>query len=204
MIVKAFEGTLSAQGLKLVEEVLRGGGIIIYPTDTVYSIGCDALNIKALERLANLKGIDPNKSRFSVVCANIAQASTYAKIDDKAFQLLKENTPGPFTFILPVGSALPRIYKGRKEVGIRIPQHPLPISLIEYYGSPLTGFSLPRKDEPLDEAYEYHPELIHELWDKHVDLVIDSGMGGSVPSAIIDCTQYPYQILREGIKHPNM
>lgn len=198
MIIKAFEGRLSPQGLKLTEEVLRNGGVIIYPTDTVYSIGCDALNVKALQRLAELKGVLPSKSSFSILCSDIAQASMYAKIDDDAFRFLKAHTPGPFTFVLPVNNALPRIYKERKEVGIRIPGHPLPISLIEYFGSPLSGFSLPRRKEVQDEAYEYHPELIHELWDKHVDLVVDGGIGGAVPSTIIDCKEEPYRIIRQG------
>ena len=202
MIVKAFEGILSAQGLKLVEDTLRDGGIIIYPTDTVYSVGCDALNTKALERLAALKGIDPSKTNFSILCSDIAQASQYARIDNDAFRFLKDNTPGPFTFILPTGSALPHIYKGRREVGIRIPGDPLPIALIEYYGSPLTGFSLPPIGEDMDEAYGYHPELIHELWASQVDLVVDSGIRNAPLSTIIDCVNKPYSILREGAQTP--
>lgn len=183
--------------LQALAQMVQEGEMIIIPTDTVYSICCDALNQQALERLAKLKGVDVKKSHFSIMCSDISMASNYVKLDNNAFKLIKAHTPGPFTFILPTSSSLPKIYKGRKEVGIRIPNHALPQALSEYLSIPLTGFSLP-KDHQLDNAFDFDPELIHTRWEKHVGAVVDGGVGGIKESAIIDCTQYPFRVLREG------
>lgn len=199
MIVKIYEGSSTPEKtLREISTALKAGELIVIPTDTRYSLCCDALNQSSLERLARLKGVDPKKSTFSILCSNISQASEYARLDNTAFRLLKDNTPGPFTFILPTGSSLPRIYKGRKEVGIRIPRLRFAEELIEYFGQPLTGFSLPIDDIVRDESYECHPELIAELWGDKVAYVIDGGIGGLVESAIIDCTQEPFELVREG------
>lgn len=183
--------------LKPLAKALEEGEVIIIPTDTRYSICCDALNANSVERLAELKGVDAKKSTFSILCANISQASKYAKLSDEAFRLIKNNTPGPFTFILPTGSSLPSIYKGRKEVGIRVPDHRLVQELTLYFDHPLTGFSLPLM-QGKDEAYLYHPELIQEAWQPHVSHIVDGGLGELGGSAIIDCTKDPYEVLREG------
>lgn len=184
--------------LKPLCEALHEGEVIIIPTDTRYSICCDALNGRSLEHLADLKGVDPKKHRFSILCNNLSQVSQYAKVSDDIFRVMKANTPGPFTFVLPTGTLLPSIYKGRKEVGVRIPDFPFVHHLIEYFGKPITGFSLPLLQGKEDEAYRYHPELIQEGWQPHVAHIVDGGVGTMSVSAIIDCTATPFQILREG------
>ena len=180
-------------------DALNDGEIIIIPTDTRYSICCDAMNGHSVEHLAELKGIDAKKSTFSILCADISQVSKYAKLSDEAFKVLKDNTPGPFTFVLPVGSSLPPIYKGRKEVGVRIPKNILVQELIQFFGRPLTGFSLPLMPGK-DEEYLYHPELIQDAWHHHVAHIVDGGIGELNGSAIIDCTKEPFELLREGPK----
>lgn len=185
--------------LNQISKSLEDGELAVLPTDTRYTLACDALNVGSVEKLARLKCIDPMKSTFAFICANISQASEYVKLDNDAFRLIKNNTPGPYTFILPTSSSLPKIYKGRKELGIRIPQHPFLLELIDYFGRPLTGFSLPiNNDISRDEAYGYHPELIEELWGHIAPTIIDDGIGQLIESAIIDCTKEPYEIIREG------
>lgn len=187
--------------LSELSEVLRQGELLIIPTDTRYSLCCDALNPSSVGRLAQLKGIDPYKNTFSILCCDISQASEYVRLDDEAFKLLKKNTPGPFTFILPPSSSLPKLYKGRKEVGIRIPRHRFVHELIEYYGHPLTGFSLPiAQENRLDEAYSYHPDLIDEYWGNKVACIVDDGVGELVDSTIVSCLAFPYEIVREGVE----
>lgn len=187
--------------LRELSEPLRNGDLLIIPTDTRYSLCCDSLNQHSVERLAHLKGIDPRKSTFSILCSDISQASEYARLDDEAFKLVKRNTPGPFTFILPPSSSLPKIYKGRKEVGIRIPRHRFVTELVEYFGQPLTGFSLPVDEERnLDEAYGYHPDLIEELWGSQVMYIVDGGVGDLSESTVVSCLSYPYEIIREGVE----
>lgn len=198
-MIKVYDGSPTPEKvLRELSQVLRDGELIIIPTDTRYSLCCDALNQNSLERLAHLKGIDPKKSLFSILCSDISQISEYAHLDNDAFKLIKANTPGPFTFILPVSSSLPKIYKGREEVGVRIPRHRLALDLVDYFGHPLTGFSLPIDMDERDEEYGYHPELIEELWGSKVAYVVDGGMGSMVESAIVDCTSEPFQIVREG------
>lgn len=198
-MVKIYDGTATPERiLKEVTNALKEGALVVIPTDTRYSLCCDALNQASLERLAAIKGIDPRKSTFSILCSNISQASNYAKLDNDAFRLLKANTPGPFTFLLPVSSSLPRIYKGRKEVGVRIPQHRFVQELIDYFGQPLTGFSLPIDQEEREDEYALNPELIEELWGKQIAMVVDGGEGTLLNSAIVDCTTQPFEIIREG------
>lgn len=186
--------------LRELSDALTNGELLIIPTDTRYSLCCDALNQNSIEKLANLKGVNPKKSTFSIFCSDIAQASEYARLENDAFKLLRKNTPGPFTFILPPSSSLPKIYKGRNEVGIRIPRHSFVRDLICYHESPLTGFSLPVCEEGRDEAYAYHPELIEEMWGAKVSYVVDGGIGEMIESAIVDCTTNPFEILREGVE----
>lgn len=198
-MIKVYKGSNTPERhLKEISEALRNGEIIIVPTDTRYSLCCDALNKNSIEALARLKGVDPSKSTFSIFFSEISQVSEFVKLDDNAFKLLKINTPGPFTFILPPGSSLPKLYKHRKEIGVRIPDHSFLTELINYYGNPLTGFSLPVEGSTDDEAYAYNPELIEELWGKRVAYVIDGGMGSMEVSSIVDCLTYPFEIIREG------
>lgn len=199
MLLKYYDN--ASPEMKLVSDLadaIRDGELIIIPTDTVYSICCDALNQQSLERLAKIKGLDLKTSRFSILCSDLSQASTYAKLSNEAFKLIKNNTPGPFTFILPTSSALPRIYKGRKEVGIRIPRHPLVHTLCDFLGTPITGTSLPVKNEDQDPAFSYNPELIHDQWEDTVRYVVDGGQGLLHESAIIECTKDPFEISRPG------
>ena len=199
MLLKYYDNAAPASFLlETLSDRLTDGEIIIIPTDTVYSICCDALNPQALDALARMKGVDPKKTRFSILCSDLSQASEYARISNDAFKLIKENTPGPFTFVLPTISALPKVYRGRKEVGIRIPRHELVQSLVRYFGKPLTGFSLPSLAPELDKAYGFDPSLIHELYQDLVSVVVDGGKGGEMMSAIVDCTSDPIEILREG------
>lgn len=198
-MIKIYEGTSTPEKiLRELSQALKEGQLIIIPTDTRYSLCCDALNQNSLEHLAHLKGVDPKKSTFSILCSDISQVSEYARLDNDAFKLVKGNTPGPFTFILPVSSSLPKIYKGRKEVGVRIPRHDFVLDLINYFGQPLTGFSLPIDTEELEEEYGYHPGLIEELWGREVAYVIDGGVGSMVESAIVNCMSEPFEIDREG------
>ncbi len=183
-----------------LSDAIRDGELIIIPTDTAYSICCDALNQQSLERLAKIKGLNLKTSRFAMLCSDLSQVSTYAKLSNAAFKLIKNNTPGPFTFILPTGSALPRIYKGRKEVGIRIPRHPLVQTLCSHLGTPITGTSLPMRDDDQDEAFRYNPELIHEQWQHTVRYVVDGGDGFLRKSAIVECVREPFEISRPGIE----
>lgn len=199
MILKYYDNAAPSHGLiSTLAAAIRDGELIIIPTDTVYSICCDALNQQSLARLADIKGFDLKTSRFAMLCSDLSQASTYAKLSNAAFKLIKDNTPGPFTFILPTGSALPRIYKGRKEVGIRIPRHPLVHALCDYLGTPITGTSLPVRDDEQDEAFTYNPDLIHEQWAHTVKYVVDGGRGLLVESAIVECMTEPFEISRPG------
>lgn len=198
-MIKIYDGASTPESvLRELSEALKEGELIIIPTDTRYSLCCDALNQNSLERLAHLKGVDPKKSTFSILCSGITQVSEYARLNNDAFKLIKSNTPGPFTFILPVSSSLPKIYKGRKEVGVRIPRHRFVLDLITYLGHPLTGFSLPIDIEQREEEYGYHPELIEELWGTQVAYVVDGGIGCMVESAIVNCISEPFEIDREG------
>ena len=177
---------------------LESGGIIIYPSDTVYAMGCSINNNKAIERLLRLKGWHKDKSTLSFVCANLSDLSSYVTpLDNATFKLLKRALPGPYTFILSGNNDLPPVFKKRKEVGIRIPDHHIPISIVTALGHPIVTASIKDPDQVIE--YTTDPELIREYWDKHVDLIIDGGIGGNQPSTIIDVTQNPPVVLREGL-----
>lgn len=180
-----------------IVDVLNDGGIIIYPTDTKYAIGCHGLKERAIERICKIKGIDPRKHYLSVVCTSLSMVSEYAKVDNHIFKMLKRNLPGPFTFILNPGNRLPKIYKDRKEVGIRLPDNTIVEELIHLLDAPLMTTSLPY-DENDDIEYSTDPELIHEKFGEQVDLVIDGGIGGMEPSTIVDCTSGEPRITRFG------
>lgn len=163
--------------------ILRDGGVVIYPTDTIYALGCDALNNRAIERLCRLKGINPDKQLLSIVCSSMSQAAEYARIDNKAFRLMKDCLPGPFTFILPSASSLPKVFKGRKSVGVRIPDNEIARALAESLGNPIMTTSVATEDE--DEITM--PEALELAYRHDADLLIDAGEGGRVGSTIIDC-----------------
>ena len=180
-----------------VVEILRNGGLVIYPTDTVYGLGCDISNTKALERLDRIKGVKIHQHNWSFICASLSDLSDYTRqIDTPTFKILKKTLPGPYTYILHGNSKLPKEFKRRKTVGIRIPDNNIARMLVEELGRPIVSTSIKDEDEVLE--YTTDPELIYEKWMHLVDAVIDGGYGGNVASTVIDLTgDYP-EILRSG------
>lgn len=197
MLLKLYEKNNAPKDLEKVIDTLEAGGLVIFPTDTVYAIGCHGLKERAIERICRLKGIDPRKNRLSIVCSDLSNLSEYAKVDNATFKRMKRNLPGPFTFILNTSSRLPKIFRNRKEVGIRIPDHPVLLELCRLLKAPIMVTSL-SLDEGEDLEYLTTPELIDEKLGNDVDLVIDSGIGGTEYSTIIDCTQGDAEIIRQG------
>ena len=197
MLVRIHPDNPNPREIAKVIDVLRDGGLIIYPTDTLYAIGCDALNSRAVEQICKLKGVDPQKSNLSVICSDLSNLSEYARVSNDAFKLMKTNLPGPFTFILPAGNRLPKIFKNRKEVGIRIPDNSIVREICEALGAPLLSTSL-KVNEHEDIEYMTLPELIDEKWGDLVDLVIDGGEGGTEQSTIINCVDGELEIVRQG------
>lgn len=185
--------------LKAVE-ILQNDGVIIYPTDSVYALGCSMNSKKALERLARFKGIKLDKAWFSFICKDLADISEYTMpLDTKVFKLLKKNTPGPFTFILPASKKIPRIFdNSRKTVGLRIPDSNILHDIVENLGNPLLTTSIIDEDEIIE--YTTDPELIWERYKNSVDLIIDGGYGNNNPTAVINCTGSEIEVIREGIK----
>jgi tRNA threonylcarbamoyl adenosine modification protein (Sua5/YciO/YrdC/YwlC family) len=197
MILKLYDKNNDFSDLQQVLQVLNDGGIIIYPTDTMYALGCHALKERAVERICQLKKIDPRKHHLSILCYDLSDLSEYAKMDNPTFKLMKRNLPGPFTFILPAGNRLPKIFRNRKEVGIRISSHPIVRELCRLLEAPILTTTLP-VDEGEDPEYQTHPELIEEMFGRSVDLIIDGGIGGLEPSTVIRCTEGDYEIVRQG------
>ncbi|MDO4320690.1 MAG: L-threonylcarbamoyladenylate synthase [Bacteroidales bacterium] len=178
-----FRGTqLNDRNIDRAVRALADGDIIIYPTDTLYALGCDALNNRAVERLCRIKGINPDKQLLSVICSDISEASEYARIDNRAFRLLKEYLPGPYTFILPASTRLPKVFKGRKSVGVRVPDCEIARALAATLGNPVLSTSVVIDDDA--EAVE--PESIAMHYDDVAALIIDAGPGGVVPSTVVD------------------
>lgn len=195
--IKIYEDKPSEAAIKKVAEVLRNGGLVIYPTDTVYGIGCDITNSRALERLAKLKDIKLEKANFSFVCSSLSNLSDYVRqIDTSTFKILKRALPGPYTFILPGNNDLPREFRKKKTVGIRVPDNNIARQIVEVLGNPIVSSSIHDEDEVIE--YSTDPELIFEKWQNKVDLVIDGGYGENVPSTIIDLTGYEPVVVREG------
>ncbi len=197
MIRKLYEKDTNPKDLYEVLRVLSDGGLVIYPTDTMYAIGCHALKERAIERICRIKGVDPRKCDLSIICYDLSDISEYARVDNATFKLMKRNLPGPFTFILPAGSRLPKVYKNRKEVGIRVPDHPLIREICRQLEAPILTTTLPH-DEDEDVEYITTPELIDEKFGNLVDLVIDGGIGGTEPSTVVRCTDGDFEIVREG------
>lgn len=196
MLIKLYEQNPNQKEIDRVVSVLQDGGLIIYPTDTVYAIGCDALNVRAVEEICKMKDINPAKSNLSIICYDLSNISEYAKVDNAIFKMMKKNLPGPFTFILNTTSSLPKIYKNKKTVGIRIPDNNIIRELVRNLGNPILTTSV--KDE--DEVVEYttDPELIYEKYQDKIDIVIDGGFGGIEGSTVVDCTSDEPEIIRQG------
>lgn len=198
MILKLYTKNNAPAVLQQIVDTLNDGGIVIYPTDSRYAIGCHALKERAIEQVCRLKGIDPKKSHLSVICYDLSTVSEYAKVDNNTFKLMKRHLPGPFTFILEASSRLPKIFKGRKEVGIRMPDNAIVNEIAQLLGAPILTTSLPYDDDE-DIAYLIDPELIAEKWEDQVDIVIDGGMGGADLTTVVDCTEGSPEIIRQGI-----
>ena len=196
MLVKLYEENPNPKEIDKIIKVLQDGGLIVYPTDTVYAIGCDALNVRAVEKICRMKDINPEKSNLSIICYDLSNISEYARVDNNTFKLMKKNLPGPFTFILNTTSSLPKIYKNKKPVGIRIPANNIIRELVHTLGNPIMTTSVKDDDEVIE--YTTDPELIYERYQDLVDIVIDGGYGGIEASTIVDCTGDEPEIMRQG------
>ena len=195
--IKIYEDKPSEAAIKKVVDVLKSGGLVIYPTDTVYGLGCDITNTKALERIAKIKGVKLEKANFSFVCSDLSNLSDYVKqIDTPTFKILKRALPGPYTFILPGNNDLPSAFRKKKTVGIRVPDNTIALDIVRMLGNPIVSTSIHDDDEVLE--YSTDPELIFEKWQYLVDLVIDGGYGDNVPSTIIDLSGNEPEVIREG------
>lgn len=195
--IRIYEENPNSKAIEKVVNVLKKGGLIIYPTDTVYGLGCDITNIKALERVAKIKGVKLEKSNFSFICHDLSNLSDYVKqIDNSTFKLLKRALPGPYTFVLPSAKSLPNPFKRKKTVGIRVPNNNIALDIVKKLGRPIISTSIRDEDEIIE--YTTDPELIKEKWNDLVDLVIDGGYGDNEASTIIDVSDGNIVILREG------
>ncbi len=196
--IKLYEENPEEKKILRIVEILRNGGIIIYPTDTVYGLGCDIFNPKAIERLCRLKGINPKKTHLSFICYDLSDIATYARnINTPVFKLMKKTLPGPFTFVLKAGSNVPKIFQSNKKtVGIRVPDNNIPRQIVKELGNPIITTSI--KDDDTLIEYTTDPELIYEKFSETVDAVIDGGYGDNSPSTVIDCTSDSWEVIREG------
>lgn len=195
--VKLYEENPNPRQIEKIGHVLRKGGLVIYPTDTVYGLGCDITNSKALQRIARIKGVKLEKANWSFVCADLSNLSDYVRqIDSSTFKILKRALPGPYTFILPGNNNLPKDFKKKKTVGIRIPDNNIARALVMELGNPIVSTSIHDEDDILE--YTTDPELIFEKWQNLVDVVIDGGYGDNVASTVIDLSESIPEVIREG------
>jgi len=197
MLIQLHPDNPQPRNIKTVVDCLKSGGVIIYPTDTIYGIGCDIYNPQAVERICKIKNILPKNANFSFICRDLSHLSDYARnIGTPTFRILKKALPGPYTFILEATKEVPKLLKTKKDtVGIRVPDHVICQTIIQELGHPIMSASL-----PMDEDVEYFtdPEIIHDIFGNQVDLVIDSGIGNMVGSTVIDCTKDAPELIREG------
>lgn len=200
MLIKVYEDNPSSTVIRKIVEVIRNKGVIIFPTDTLYAFGCDIFNAQGVEFISKIKDKNLKKSNLSFICEDMSQISEYAKMDDDAFKLLKKNLPGPFTFILNGSNNLPKLFKNKKTVGIRMPKNNIALEIVRELGNPLMTSSIFADDE---EDYLTNPELIDEKYGHLVDLVIDGGMGNIIPSTVVDCTEDEAKVVREGLGELN-
>ncbi len=196
MIIEIHPENPQERSLKMIAECLLDGGVIVYPTDTIYGLGCDIFKGKAIERIARIKGIDPQKAQLSFICNDLSDLSRYSKpISTPLYRMLKYYLPGPYTFILPASKEVPKILSSKKNtIGLRVPDNKIACGIIKQLGNPILSATLP--GEMVEEYTD--PELIHDKFGKLVDMVIDGGIGGITPSTVVDCTQEPYEIIRQG------
>ncbi len=196
-LIRIYEENPNPKEIRRVVDALKDGAVIIYPTDTVYGLGCDITNNAALEKVAQLRGVKLDKANFSFICQDLSNLSDYVRqIDTPTFKILKRCLPGPYTFVLPGNNNLPSVFKKKKTVGIRIPDNNIARALVTGLGNPIISTSIRDEDEVLE--YTTDPELILEKWDKLVDIVIDGGYGDNIPSTVIDLTKAEPEVIREG------
>ena len=198
MRIEIHPETPQLRKVRQVVDVLEKGGIIIYPTDTVYGLGCDIFNQKAVDRICHLRGLDPKKAMLSFICKDISQISSFTPpLDNTVFKLLKKNLPGPFTFVLKSNSTVPKLFKNRKRtIGVRIPNHPVPLAIVDMLGRPILTTSLKSDDEIAE--YFTDPLDFYDDFKKLVDLTVDAGVGKNIPSTVVDCTPDKPEVIRMG------
>lgn len=199
MYIRLYNENPNQRLIRQVCDILDAGGVIIYPTDTVYGLGCDIYKHKAIERVAQIKGVRPEKAHFSFIVADLSHLSDYTRnIDNRIFKLMKSSLPGPFTFILPANNHVPKILKTKKKtVGIRIPDNNIILEIVKELGHPILTTSILDDDKIVE--YTTNPEVIYENFRNKIDLMIDGGFGGNIPSTIIDCTSEEPVIIRQGL-----
>lgn len=198
MLIKIYPENPNEKTIQQVAEVLRKGGLIIYPTDTVYGLGCDITNHRAIEQICKIRNIKPEKANFSFVCYDLSHISDFIKpIDNTTFRVLKKALPGPFTFIFNANNNVPKLLSSNKKtVGIRVPDNNIARCIVKELGNPILSTSIHDDDEVIE--YSTDPELIYEKYQDLVDIVIDGGYGDNVPSTVVDCTSGDFEIIREG------
>lgn len=199
MIIRIYPENPNERDLLKVVGILKNGGVIIYPTDTVYGLGCDINSKKAVERIAQIKGLRPDKANLSIICYDLSHITDYAKhVDNRTFKMMKKGLPGPFTFILEASNLIPKIFTAKKKtIGIRIPDHSIPRELVRLLGNPIVTTSIHDEDDIME--YSTDPELIHEKFENIVDCVIDGGYGNQVASTIVDCSSGEVEVIRQGL-----
>lgn len=197
--IRLYEQNPEPGKIRQIVEILRNGGVVIYPTDTVYGIGCDITNSRAVERICKIKGINPKKHNFSIICADLANISLYTRVISKpVFKMMKKGLPGPFTFILEASSQVPKILNSNKKtLGIRVPDHNVPRMLVEELGNPILTTSIHDADQVVE--YSTDPELIYEKYQHQVEVVIDGGYGQNIASTVLDCTGDEVVVVRKGL-----
>ena len=183
--------------LAIIKDCLESGGIIAYPTDTIYGLGCDIFHPEAVAKICAIKKVNPEKAQLSFICSDLSHLSNYAKsINNSLFRILKSTLPGPFTFVLPASKEVPKILQNKKKtIGLRIPDNKIALAIIETLGHPILSASFP--GENIEDYTD--PEIIQEHWGKQIDIVVDGGIGGIIPSTVVDCTTDEYVILRQGL-----
>ncbi len=196
--IKLYPNNPDPRRLDHIVKSLREGAVIIYPTDTVYGMGCDIHNARAVERIARIKGVKPTKNDFSFICYDLSHIADYARVSNQAFKLMKSALPGPFTFILQATNNVPKLLNtNKKTVGIRVPDNGIPRQIVQQLGNPIITTSIRDEDEIIE--YSTDPELIFEKFQNLVDIVIDGGYGGNVASTIVDATDDNFSIIRQGL-----
>ena len=198
MLIKLYPENPNEKIIEQIVSVLKKGGLIIYPTDTVYGLGCDITNQKAIEKICKIRGIKPEKANFSFICSDLRHISDFIKpIDTTVFRVLKKALPGPFTFIFNANNNVPKLLSTKKRtVGIRVPDNAIARSIVAALGNPIISTSIRDDDEVIE--YSTDPELIHEKYEDIVDLVIDGGFGDNEASTVIDCTNGDFEVIRDG------